>query len=233
MQSSHKEINIDGTSYPLIIKSYASSKSIKLRVADANILITKPKHTSQSEAIDFAMRNKAWLLAKLNEEKESLEDYLKGIGILYLYEKPYKIILLRDDKASCIINHSKQELLFSYTGNASLLDILTSLAKKTLPEKLKATASRLSISISKVSVRSQRSLWGSRSSSGMLSLNWRLLLLPESLQNYVLCHELAHIKFMDHSTSFWIYLNTLCPNAKRLDSQLTKFAPKIFKLKTF
>ncbi|MFI3291188.1 MAG: SprT family zinc-dependent metalloprotease [Opitutales bacterium] len=228
MQSSHKEIIIDGTSYPLIIKTYATSKSIKLRVVDGAILLTKPKHTSQSEAMDFVIHNTNWLLTRLKESKESLESYLQRTGVLYLHEKPYKLILLKDSKASCIINHSKQELLFSYTDNASLLDILISLAKKALPENLKATASRLNISISKISVRSQRSLWGSRSSSGMLSLNWRLILLPQSLQNYVICHELAHIKFMNHSTSFWIYLNTLCPNAKKLDRELNKIAPSIF-----
>ena len=80
----------------------------------------------------------------------------------------------------------------------------------------------------KISIRNQSSLWGSRSSRGVISLNWRVMLLPYPLQCYVIAHELSHVKFMDHSVSFWIYLNRICEGAKKLDSQLSKLGKDLF-----
>ena len=68
----------------------------------------------------------------------------------------------------------------------------------------------------------------SRSSTGTLSFNWRMVLLPCELQDYIVCHELAHVRFMDHSVSFWIFLNRLLPNAKSLDARLSKEGSEVF-----
>lgn len=218
--------------YPLKIKNFSSSKSIKLRVADNAILLTKPNNVSQAKALAFLDNNKDWLLAKLQEKTESFLDYLKDIEYLTLNKIPYKLILLQDDKKpTCIINHSKAEILLTFNDETELKDIILSMSKKILVDRAKATAQSFDIDLKRVSVRSQRTLWGSRSTSGTLSLNWRILLLPESLQNYIICHELAHIRFMDHSTSFWIYLNTLCPNAKKLDRELGKASKRVFSLR--
>ena len=65
---------------------------------------------------------------------------------------------------------------------------------------------------------------------GGLSFNWRVMLLPRRLQQYVFRHELAHVRFMDHSTAFWIFLNRLIPGAKRLDAELSKIGGEIFKV---
>ncbi len=232
MPSSSGEILLGENKYPLKIKNFSSSKSIKLRVADNAILLTKPSYVSQAKALAFLENNKDWLLAKLQEKTESFLDYLKDIEYLTLNKIPYKLILLQDDKKpTCIINHSKAEILLTFNDETELKDIILSMSKKILVDRAKATAQSFDIDLKRVSVRSQRTLWGSRSTSGTLSLNWRILLLPESLQNYIICHELAHIRFMDHSTSFWIYLNTLCPNAKKLDRELGKASKRVFSLR--
>ncbi len=232
MPSSTGEILLGENKYPLKIKNFSSSKSIKLRVTDNTILLTKPNNVSQAKALAFLDNNKDWLLAKLQEKTESFLDYLKDIEYLTLNKIPYKLILLQDDKKpTCIINHSKAEILLTFNDETELKDIILSMSKKILVDRAKATAQSFDIDLKRVSVRSQRTLWGSRSTSGTLSLNWRILLLPESLQNYIICHELAHIRFMDHSTSFWIYLNTLCPNAKKLDRELGKASKRVFSLR--
>ena len=83
---------------------------------------------------------------------------------------------------------------------------------------------------SRISLRNQNSCWGSRSATGTMSFNWRVALLPYNLRQYVFHHEFAHVKFMDHSTAFWIFLNRLIPGAKRLDSQLSKIGGEIFRV---
>lgn len=81
---------------------------------------------------------------------------------------------------------------------------------------------------SRVSVRDQSSRWASRSSSGTLSLNWRIMLLSPEHQKYMVLHELAHTKFMDHSVSFWIFLNRICPNTQKLDREISRLSVEFF-----
>ena len=73
---------------------------------------------------------------------------------------------------------------------------------------------------SRVRIAGQRTLWGSCSARGTISLNYRLLFLPPRLCRYVLVHELCHLLHRDHSRRFWHRLETLLPGALRLDNEL-------------
>ncbi len=72
-------------------------------------------------------------------------------------------------------------------------------------------ASRLGVSFDRVSVKDTISRWGSCSAKGTLSFNWRLLLAPPSVADYVVAHEVSHIVHMNHSDKFWKVVETLCP----------------------
>jgi predicted metal-dependent hydrolase len=76
--------------------------------------------------------------------------------------------------------------------------------------------------IGKVRVGNQKSRWGSCSSQRVISLNWRILLLDYEIGEYVLFHELAHLKHMNHSSSYWNLLNEWVPEAKTVDRQLSQ-----------
>ena len=66
-----------------------------------------------------------------------------------------------------------------------------------------------------LSIRAQRTRWASCSSTGHMSFNWRLLLAPESVLDYVIWHEVCHLEVMDHSTRFWSLLGSRCPDYRR------------------
>ena len=67
-------------------------------------------------------------------------------------------------------------------------------------------------SYSKLTIRGQRTRWASCSRSGAMSFNWRLLLAPEAVLDYVVWHEVCHLEVMDHSPRFWALLERWCPD---------------------
>jgi predicted metal-dependent hydrolase len=84
-------------------------------------------------------------------------------------------------------------------------------AVRELPPRLLELAARFGLVVSKISIRNQRWRWGSCSRSGHICLNWRLVTMPESVRDYVLIHELMHLKRMDHSSKFWKLVAEACP----------------------
>jgi len=80
-----------------------------------------------------------------------------------------------------------------------------------LPPQLLRLATHHGLIVSRVSVRNQRSRWGSCSPSGHISLNWRLMLMPPEVREYVLIHELMHLRRLDHSRAFWRLVAHACP----------------------
>jgi predicted metal-dependent hydrolase len=84
-------------------------------------------------------------------------------------------------------------------------------AKRELPARLLALASRLDLTVARVSVRNQRARWGSCATGGRISLNWRLLQTPDDVRDYVLIHELMHLRQANHSRRFWALVARACP----------------------
>jgi len=85
-------------------------------------------------------------------------------------------------------------------------------AGRELPSRLIELADRFGLIVRKVSVRNQRHRWGSCSRNGHVCLNWRLVEMPDWIRDYVLIHELMHLKRMDHSPSFWKLVAAACPD---------------------
>jgi predicted metal-dependent hydrolase len=84
-------------------------------------------------------------------------------------------------------------------------------AKLEIAPRLDAAAAAVGRSYTTLSIRAQRTRWGSCSSTGAMSFNWRLLLAPEAVLDYVVWHEACHLAVMDHSPRFWALVARHCP----------------------
>jgi predicted metal-dependent hydrolase len=85
-------------------------------------------------------------------------------------------------------------------------------ARRELPARLLELATAHGLRVDRVSVRNQRWRWGSCSRRGHICLNWRLAQMPPSIRDYVMLHELMHLKRMDHSPRFWKLVERACPD---------------------
>ena len=97
-------------------------------------------------------------------------------------------------------------------------------AKRELPGRLLELAARHALTVTRVSVRNQRWRWGSCSRNGHICLNWRLVQMPDAVRDYVLLHELMHLKRMDHSPAFWKLVGAVCPDFKAARAWLKAFS---------
>lgn len=91
--------------------------------------------------------------------------------------------------------------------------LLRSRAQEELPPRLRALAREhgLVSALTRVSIRNQRTRWGSCGRDGHITLNWRLVLMPPEVCDYILIHELMHLRRMDHSPKYWALVEAACP----------------------
>ncbi len=86
------------------------------------------------------------------------------------------------------------------------------LARFVLNQKVVYYAKMMNVTYGRITIRDQKTRWGSCSSCGNLNFNWRLILAPEGVQDYVVVHELAHRKQMNHSPDFWAVVEGVLPD---------------------
>lgn len=85
-------------------------------------------------------------------------------------------------------------------------------AAAVLPQKVRCFAGKIGVSYGRITIRSQRTRWGSCSAKGNLNFNCLLMLCPEDVQDYVVIHELCHRKELNHSAAFWAEVEKTCPD---------------------
>lgn len=86
------------------------------------------------------------------------------------------------------------------------------MAKKLIPERVEYYAGIMGVSYGRITIREQKTRWGSCSSQGNLNFNWKLILMPEGALDYVVVHELAHRIEMNHSKTFWRIIEEVLPD---------------------
>jgi predicted metal-dependent hydrolase len=109
-----------------------------------------------------------------------------------------------------------------------VLRALRDRAVRELPPRLMELAARHGLSVSRVSIRNQRWRWGSCSRNGHICLNWRLVTMPESVRDYVLIHELMHLKQQNHGPRFWALVEAACPGYREAERWLRRSGRTLF-----
>jgi len=115
----------------------------------------------------------------------------------------------------------------THPANELLEIALREKARTVFAERLALYAPRLGVAPPPLLLSSARTRWGSCSQHGGIALNWRLVLMPLAIVDYVVCHELAHLKEMNHSPRFWSVVEQLCPDWKARRLELRHLARQI------
>lgn len=104
---------------------------------------------------------------------------------------------------------------------------LRGVAAQELPRLVAGFAARHGVPVQRVSVRNQRSRWGSCSRRGTVSLNWRLVQTPDFVRDYIIAHELAHFRQMNHSARFWLVVEEFYPAWREAERWLKRYGREL------
>ncbi|HEX3799159.1 MAG TPA: SprT family zinc-dependent metalloprotease [Verrucomicrobiae bacterium] len=183
--------------------------------------VTIPRGGCHAEAQSFVRRNLSWLEDRLNRQRERI----RATG-------DDNTILLRGEPVS--LDAAAQQLLSTtdlstIMGNSAMLRARLKtkfwrLAKTELPARVSELALAHGLAIRRVSVRDQRSRWGSCSVKAVISLNWRLIQTPGFVRDYIIIHELMHLREMNHSSRFWKHVYTAFPQTDAAEAWLKTHA---------
>lgn len=102
-------------------------------------------------------------------------------------------------------------------------------ARAKLEKKVKLFGSQMRVSVNRIAIKEQKTCWGSCSSKGNLNFNWKLILMPERIMDYVVVHELAHRKQMNHSAAFWREVEIVLPDYRERKQWLREHEGKFVK----
>jgi predicted metal-dependent hydrolase len=177
--------------------------------------VTVPRGGSIAEAHRFVARSRTWLERALQRQASRptvCAEWAVGTTIL-LHGEAVPIEAVSGAKPTIRFG---AELLSvpATTGNLRPMieQHLRRLASVDLPPRVMELAAQHQVAVSHVSVRNQKSRWGSCSRRGAISLNWRLIQTPPHVRDYIILHELMHRREMNHSARFWREVEKVCPD---------------------
>ena len=126
------------------------------------------------------------------------------------------------------IKTNKQSMNVQLEKKRNLPEIDRKVARKILCRRIGELAQLYNFVYNRVSIRKQKTRWGSCSTKNNINLNANLLHLPPELMDYVLLHELVHTRVKNHSKDFWDELETVVPNARQVDRRLKDYQYCLF-----
>jgi len=218
-------------SIPYTLKVSARARRVTLRVQPGlGLVVTIPKRFAKRDVPSVLAEHDGWIRQTISEmEAQTPEAYrqwppevlnLEAIG------ETWRLHFSQSSSRMDGTRYPEVELFLTVDAHdraavaVAISDALKRRARQVLPAWVRRLGDPHGLSVSRVTVRGQRTVWGSYSSSGTLSLNYKLLFLPARYVDYTLLHELAHTRHLDHSPEFWDFLFSLDPEAEHLDATM-------------
>ena len=184
--------------------------------------VTIPRGGSLAEARQFATRNARWLTKRLENFRASAQAACSQTSLLF---RGVPTDIITDSTA----RHTFAGEPLKPTDNLAEARHearvwLFGCARRELPPRVMELAARHGVTVQAISIRNQRSRWGSCSARGRISLNWRLIQTPEMVRDYIIVHELMHLREMNHSARFWRHVREAFPQMEEAEAWLKQNA---------
>ncbi len=209
----------------------ARARRYILRVKpDGTLRVTIPRRGSRAEAISFVGRHLAWIAKERARVRRDQAPVQWTDGSTVLFNGEPQIIRVREAGGKLIAAYGERQVAVTDPNDVrtAIERDLRALAVEQLIPRLKELAQQLGLTVTRATIRNQRSRWGSCSRAGAIALNFRLLQMPREVADYVLIHELMHLKQQNHGPRFWSLVEQACPSFRESERWLRKRGRALF-----
>jgi predicted metal-dependent hydrolase len=215
-------IGSDNGPLPVTVNWKKGIKYARMKITSDGLAVSAPRSFSRAELNNFLAENKAWINKHWNKLKQEELEVLSHPADVMIYQgRSCRFIL-----APAEIKHRADQRLICENGNLILKikpeesafwrEILENSLRREAQAKIRQRLDEfnnvLRLSFHSMVIRDQKTRWGSCSAQGNLSFNWRLILMPPPVLDYVVVHELCHLLHADHSRSFWAQVGMVMPD---------------------
>ncbi len=201
---------------PVVVKRNRRAKRICLRynAKDHAINLTLPQRANMRQGLKFLEQKTSWLEETVSALPPRCK--IRPGAIISIFGKETEILYTIDRMHSHELKHG----ILHVTGPAQgktirIKKVLRELFRDEVTAMAHAKAERINKRVNRVSIRDPRTRWGSCSENGNLSFSWRLIFAPYQVLDYVVAHEVAHLRHMNHGARFWGLVEELCPHYER------------------
>ncbi|KKB78652.1 hypothetical protein VW35_08985 [Devosia soli] len=211
-------VELDGRPVEVAVKLSKRAASFRLSLPAAGPLLTIPERARWADAEAFLLKHRNWLAARL--PRAAKRQTLEAGAEVPLRGVPHLVVGTGKPRGRVEIvpQFDLPELHVPGTPEHQprrLFDWLKGEALADLTARSGVHAARLGVTVNDIKLRSQSSRWGSCSSTGSINYNWRLILAPPFVLDYVAAHEVAHLVEMNHSDAFWATVKRTLPEMER------------------
>jgi predicted metal-dependent hydrolase len=229
------QLMINGTALTYSLRYSQRARRLRITISDTGVTLVLPVGFPVREGEKFLTKNVAWVQQQLERRQKLAAKsgrnrlpkdilLLRGSAVqVEIHEEAGRLARSRieekGDRLSITLPAGK-----SAAAPAVLEHWLRELARTEIEAEVAKQAQRMHASPKTVTIRDQRTRWGSCSSRGTLSFNWRLIMVPPTVMQYVVIHELAHMHVPNHSADFWRLVSQFYPAYKEARAWLRKNA---------
>ena len=207
---------------------WSKRKTLSLSVMkDGNVVVKAPIGMRNETINHFVEEKQAWIRDKLfliNKTKVKFDDVVHYQRFL-LYGNKYSLIL--DNVKKIETNDKFQIIMPQKIDREKILKTLKNwykkIAKQILEDRLKFIESRIKLKSSLLRISDSKGRWGSCNSKGVITFNFRVIMLPPAIIDYIIIHELCHLVEMNHSKNFWKLVETFLPTAPELKLAIKEY----------
>jgi predicted metal-dependent hydrolase len=192
------------------VRRSARARRVRVNVrAHTNVEVVLPAHAPERAAAAAVRELAPWIERRLSEGRQALAHVAERAGTVPYLGTSLTLV----PQSGRTRAHSDGEKLFVPVGDhrPAVERLYRRLARAEVAARLDAAVAEVGTSYSGLSIRAQSTRWASCSANGAMSFNWRLLLAPEPVLDYVVWHEVCHLDIRDHSPRFWALVESRYP----------------------
>jgi predicted metal-dependent hydrolase len=221
------ELTVDDLTFE--VRYSTRRKTLEIIVdREGDLVLAAPKNTDDRLLADFVREKKIWIYQKLVQKGELLKpqprkEYVNGEGFLYL-GRNHRLKLVENQQTPLKLIDGRFCLRKDFQGEARthFINWYSTKAQIYLNKKTQALATRMDVVPDGVKIQDLGYRWGSCGRGDRLYFHWKIILLPREIVDYVVVHELTHLKEPHHSDEFWKQVGQIMPDYERRKGWLAK-----------